>query len=96
MTAQERQAFLNVRRLPARLDISQAAALLNFGEHDLSRLVSSGLLKPLGRPAPNAPKYFASVQIVELASSPEWLDRATRAITTYWKTRNNARCESSG
>jgi hypothetical protein len=62
-TAQEKFALLNSRRLPARLNSTEAALLLGFQEHDIPALLAAGLLRPLGKPAQNAPKYFAAVEI---------------------------------
>jgi hypothetical protein len=46
------------------------------------------LLTPLGRPAPNAPKYFAAVEVAERASNPEWLSIATKEIAKHWRKKN--------
>ena len=81
--------LLNCRRLPGRLDSEQAAILLGFHEHDIGPLVSGGLIKPLGNPASNSPKYFASVVIEGLAADERWLDRATRALGKYWSDKNS-------
>lgn len=48
------------------------------------------MLRPLGKPAANAPKYYAASDVVTCAGDREWLDRATRALGTHWK-RKNAR-----
>src|SRR6266481_3636938 len=79
-TAQEKSALLNCRRLPGRLNTSEAALLLGFQEHDIALLVTAKLLVPLGKPAPNAPKYFAAVQIAERASDSAWLSIATKQL----------------
>src|SRR5260370_40164838 len=83
-TAQEKFALLNCRRLPGRLNTSEAALLLGFQEHDIALLVAAKLLVPLGKPAPNAPKYLAAVQIVERASDSEWLSIATKQLAKHW------------
>jgi hypothetical protein len=67
-TAQERLALLNCRRLPGRLNTSEAALLLGFQEYDIAPLIAVKLLVPLGKAAPNSPKYFAAVEIAERAS----------------------------
>jgi hypothetical protein len=74
---------------PARLDAGQAGKILGFQGHDIPVLVSAKLLKPLGHPAPNGPKYFATCELVELASSREWLHKATEAIHKYWRKKNS-------
>jgi hypothetical protein len=58
---QDAMVLLNCRRLPGRLNTTEAAVLLGFQEHDIPVLIAGKLLTPLGRPAPNAPKYFAAV-----------------------------------
>ena len=87
-TAQEKFALLNARRLPGRLNTSEAALLLGFQEHDIALLVAAKLLVPLGKPAPNAPKYFAAVQIAERASDCEWLSNATKQLAKHWLRKN--------
>ena len=87
-TAQEALAVLNCRRLPARLNTTEAAVVLGFQEHDIAPLMAAKLLVPLGRPAPNAPKYFASVEILRLADDPDWLSNATKALSRHWTAKN--------
>lgn len=79
---------------PARVDASPAAKLLGVNEHDIPTLVRARLLKPLGNPMPCAPKYFATCELVKFANDPQWLDKATRAITQYWKNKNASRSSS--
>lgn len=79
---------LMLHRLPARLDAAQTAALLGFQPHDIPVLTRLGLLKPLGRPAPNSTRYFAAIEIDRLREDREWLDKATRAIGRRWQEKN--------
>src|SRR5438552_10117200 len=88
VTVQERVALLNCRRLPGRLNTSETALLLGVHEHDVPVLVAARLLLPLGKPAPNAPKYFASVEVAANAENPAWLAQATRAICKHWSKKN--------
>ncbi|MDB6035310.1 MAG: hypothetical protein JWM16_5648 [Verrucomicrobiales bacterium] len=81
--------FLNLRRLPALLDVYQTAVLLGRHPKCVIALVSAGLLKPLGSPAKNGQKFFASTAILELAENDEWLHQASRAIAKYWKNRKS-------
>ena len=76
---------------PARIDSKHVAKLLGVSAHDIPVLVRARLLKPLGNPAPNSPKYFAACIIVNLANDPDWLDRATRAVAQFWKQKNARR-----
>src|SRR5213592_1872145 len=84
VTTQEKFALLNCRRLPGRLNTSEAALLLGFQEHD----IAARLLIPLGKPAPNAPKYFAAVEVTTCAGDLEWLSNATKLIAKYWRRKN--------
>ena len=88
--------YLIQRGLPARLDSGQTAKLLGFAEHDIPTLTACGLLKPLGEPAPNAPKYFCALEVLELAADRAWLNRATRAVAKYWKKKRDRRDGCAG
>jgi hypothetical protein len=50
ITAQQTE-FLSWKVVPARLDATQTAWFLGFEPHEIPRLVTAGLLKPLGHPA---------------------------------------------
>lgn len=91
---QDALAVLNCRRLPARLNTSEVAILLGFQEHDIAPLVSAKLLVPLGKPAPNAPKYFAAVEIERCAQDADWLSQATRALSKHWLGKNTRKAAS--
>ena len=82
--------LLSLARLPARLDFTQAAALLGFREHDIPILVRARLLKPLGNPAANCVKYFSSVELEKLANEEAWLARATKAVNDHWRKKNHS------
>ena len=94
-TAQEVFSLLNCRRLPARLTTGETAAILGFSEHDIAPLIAARLIEPLGKPAPNAPKYFASVEVEVLAADREWLAKATRAVSKYWQLKNARKATDS-
>ena len=82
---------MNAHRLPARLTAEQTAEILGFQLHDIHVLVAAKLLQPLGSPAANAPKYFATVVIEALAENADWLARATRTLTKHWAEKNSKR-----
>jgi hypothetical protein len=88
-SAQEILALLNCRRLPARLSTGEAAVLLGFQEHDIAPLIAAKLLAPLGKPASNAPKYFATVDVLAIAQDRDWLSQATRALARHWHIKNS-------
>ena len=85
---QEAMTLLNCHRLPGRLNTSEVAVLLGFQEHDMPVLIAAKLLTPLGKPAPNAPKYFAAVDILNAAQDRDWLSQATRTLSRYWSEKN--------
>ena len=78
------------RDLPARLLAAQVAKLLNCSTEDVAILVSAGKLRALGKPKPNAVKFFSAVELFSLLADGEWLDDATKTIGQYWR-RKNAR-----
>jgi hypothetical protein len=81
--------------LPARLLAAQVAKLLNCTTEDVAILVTAGKLRPLGRPNPNAVKFFNAVELMALLADPAWLDDATKTIGQFWK-RKNARRHGLG
>jgi hypothetical protein len=88
---QERKDLLSLRHLPARLGIQEAAWYLGFGENDIPVLVSSGLLKPLGKPTATGSKYFATVDLQNLRDDSRWLAKASDAIVNHWRSKNASR-----
>ena len=79
------------RNLPARLDVEATAKLLGFAEHDIQILMAVGKLTPLGDPAPNAPKWFAAVELIRLATDEDWLHKATKEIAKHWHKKRAGR-----
>jgi len=77
--------------LPARLLAAQVAKLLNCTTDDVAVLTSAGKLRALGKPRPNAVKYFSSIELIALLADPDWLDDATKTIGLYWKRKNDRR-----
>ena len=73
------------RGLPARLDAAATAKVLGFAEHDIQILLRAGKLTALGDPAPNAPKWFSAVELIRLAADRDWLSRASREVSRYWR-----------
>jgi hypothetical protein len=92
-SAQERERiqFLNLRLLPARLSVQRAAWVLGLRPHEIQILVSYRLLKPIGTPARNAPKFFATGYIRGLAENYGWQDLSTATLQEYWKKKNRRR-----
>jgi hypothetical protein len=77
--------------LPARVDVDAGGRILGFAQHDMQILMRVGKLQPLGDPAPNAPKWFSAVELIKLAADREWLSRASREVSKYWR-HKRARC----
>jgi hypothetical protein len=91
----ERTEFLSWKIVPARLDATQAAWFLGFELHEIPILIAANLLKPLGHPARNGTKFFATQSLEQLRRDEKWLARASDAIREYWRERNarNRGCE---
>jgi hypothetical protein len=75
--------------------LKQAARYLGFEPHEITILIAAGCLKPLGHPARNATKFFATQALEQLGQDEKWLARASDAICEYWRERNarNRSCE---
>ena len=73
------------RDLPARLDANETAKLLGFAEHDIQILMATRKLTPLGDPAPNAPKWFGAIEVIRLGADQDWLNKATKEVSKYWR-----------
>jgi len=80
MVAMERQTTSCVRSRPACVGMEEAAAMFGWPNYYLPFLVRAGHLKPLGKPAQNARKWFSTVEIERLGSDPDWLDKAIRIV----------------
>jgi hypothetical protein len=86
---EEQRQFLALLGHPlARLNVEQTAWVLNCQPHDIPTLMAARLLRPLGSPAPNSPKYFGTTQVLQLAQDPAWLSKATNAIRDFWRRKN--------
>src|ERR1017187_3037901 len=76
----ERQATSNGRSRPACVCMEEAAGIFCWPNYYLPFLVRAGHLKPLGKPAQNARKWFATVEIERMSCDPDWLDKAIRIV----------------
>ena len=65
---------------PACVGMEEAAAIFGWPNYYLPFLVRAGHLKPLGKPAQNARKWFATVEIERMSCDPDWLDKAIRIV----------------
>ena len=80
--------FLSWKMPPARLNATQAAWFLGFEPHEITILIATGCLRPLGHPARNAIKFFATETLEQLRHDEKWLAKASDAIWNYWRERN--------
>jgi hypothetical protein len=94
-TVEDKRLFLCLRTLPARITGIEAGWLLGFNREEITLITSAGHLKPLGKPALNGQKYYATAQLQKLAADPTWLDKATRIISESWRKKNAKQNESS-
>lgn len=87
MNSQQEQ-FLNLKTLPARVRVEEAAWLLGFSIHEIPILVAHGLIKPLGHPTIAGVKFFSVVALEELRRDQKWLAKACDCIAEYWRRAN--------
>lgn len=85
----DQQKFLALSgKLPARLVAEQVAWVLNCQPYEVPILVSARLLKPLGNPAANGIKFFATSDVLELSNDRAWLAKMTNVISQHWQKKN--------
>jgi hypothetical protein len=70
----------NGRFRTACVGVEEAAILFGWPAYYIPFLVRSGHLKPLGKPAQNARKWFAVVELERLSGDAEWRDKAVRIV----------------
>ena len=95
-TTSEQAEFLSWKIVPARLDATQAAWFLGFELHEIPILIAASLLKPLGHPARNGMKFFATQALEQLRRDEKWLARATDTISSHWREKNARKQASCG
>ena len=88
MNKQDKYSFLALPLLPVRLNALETAWYLGFQPHEISILTGAGMLEPLGHPPANTPKFFSTGSLAELRDNQKWLEKATDAISTYWRRKN--------
>src|SRR5271157_2442045 len=88
MKVEQHQFLALVGQSPARLTVEEVAWLLGCQPHDVPILVSSRLLKPLGNPAANGIKFFATADILELVKDRSWLAKITNTVNQHWHKKN--------
>jgi hypothetical protein len=95
---EECRRFLNLRLIPAGLNVQRAAWLLGFRPHEIQILSFYGLLKPLGAPAMNALKFYSTAYVRRLMNDLAWMDLAVATLQEHWKKKNlrPTKSDSSG
>jgi hypothetical protein len=89
---EEQHQFLRlVGQPPARLTAEQVAWVINCQPHDIPVLVSARVLRPLGNPAHNSSKFFATSELLELVKDRAWLVKVTNAVNQHWRKQNAAK-----
>jgi hypothetical protein len=83
------------RNLPGRLNLEGTSKLPGFAENDIQILMGLGKITPRGDPAPNAPKQFAAVEMIGLATDQDWLLKATKEVAKYWRHKRERQSASA-
>ena len=73
---------------PARVSVETAAAMFGWPDYYLPFLVRAGHLKTFGKPARNARKWFATVEIERMSQNPIWLDKAIHIVENLIREMN--------
>lgn len=95
MNDDQRQFLSLLKQPPMRLTAEQVAWTINCAPHDIPVLVSARLLKPLGTPAPNGTKFFATSEILQRTQDRSWLAKVTTAVQDHWRGKNALKCQDS-
>lgn len=83
--------ILNVRRLPARLSREETAFLLRVEPQDIPILIGAKIIRPLGDPAKNRVKWFATISVLRLMEDEKALCRLTQTLHEFWDEKNSKR-----
>lgn len=65
------------------LSVEDVSALLGLPTYTIPLLMRARHLKPLGKPAQNARKWFARVEIEAVMQDRAWLDKAVFIVERY-------------
>ena len=95
-TIEQQNEFRSWKVLPARLDVCQTAWFLGFKPHDIPVLTAAGLLKPLGHPARNCIKHYATENLQALRGDEKWLARASDTIPAIGGRKTPASSKPAG
>ena len=73
---------------PACVSMETAATIFGWPHYYLPFLVRAGHLKPSGKPAQNARKWFAIVEIEKMSCDPVRLDKVIRIVENQIQAMN--------
>ena len=68
---------------PACIGVEEASKILGWPVYFFPVLVRIGHLKPLGKPAQNSRKWFATAEIERLSQDLAWLDKGVRLVERH-------------
>ncbi len=85
----KKEEFLSLRNWPALLSVNEVAWLLGIEPFYVPVLVSSKLLKPVGKPVASGRKFFARARLLELSSDESWLNKVAIAMVNFNRGRNH-------
>jgi hypothetical protein len=85
----EKLEFLNLRHLPGRFNVQEAAWYLGFSAQDIPCLNKARLLKPAGKPGPKASKIYSLAQLRRLRESEPWINKATDTMYRHWRAKHS-------
>jgi hypothetical protein len=77
------QGMATHRPWPACIGVEEASRILGWPVYFFPVLVRIGHLKPLGKPAQNSRKWFATAEIERLSQDVVWLDKAVRLVEKH-------------
>ncbi len=69
--------FTKLEPVPARMNMSQASALLGISRTDMSHLVAVGEFDLIGSPERNQERFLCAEDILTKARNKRWLARVT-------------------
>ena len=87
----EKLEFLNLRHLPGRFTVQEAAWYLGFSAQDIQTLSKAKLLKPAGKPGLKATKIYSFARLRRLRESDPWIERASGKVYGFWRDKNRRR-----
>jgi len=90
--SQDKKDLLNLRRLPARLTVEEAAVVLGCKTYNLPALEQLGLLRTLAPSKKNHVRHYAAVEVEALARDPNSL----RIAEQLWRKLGHDRNDNGG